>query len=273
MRLFKTICIVVVACGVAIYYYLSSLPPGFDHRLHVDFLNIGQGDSTLIQTRSGERILIDGGMGTAVIRELQEVMPQGERAIDLVIATHGDKDHIEGLQAVINRYTVKTLYASALKGNTLGVGLLKKARARGTQIIFADEHSDVRFQDGSTLDILYPFQKQITAENANDYSIVARYDSGEQSFLFTGDLPSHIEELLIARRAPLDVDVLKVGHHGSKFSTSKDFLTHVTPELATISVGKKNTYGHPDPGVLARLKQAGSKIMRTDLAGRISLTY
>lgn len=273
MRFFKIIIAVAVCGGLVIWQLLGGTIS--DGLLHVDFLNIGQGDASLIRTSSGESILIDGGPGSSVVRELQETLPSSQKNIDIVIATHGDKDHIEGLISVLQRYQVGTLYTSGMQGNSLCTRLLRAARSRGTKIIFADQNSDIIFHDGSKLDFLYPFHKEIDAVDGhtNDASIVTRYDAGEHSFLFTGDMPSTVEKLLIKKHVPLDVDILKVGHHGSKLSTSDDFLKEVTPEISVISVGKKNNYNHPHPDLMTRLKKIHTRILRTDQIGRISFSF
>lgn len=253
------------------YYYFQAQPDGL---LHVYFLNVGQGDATLIRTPTGENILIDGGPKNTVLGELKEILPPLDAEIALIILTHPHKDHIEGLLSVISRYSVKKILISGTYDNKYFIErFLKLAAAKKITVMVAEAKTD--FSAGEVmLDILYPFvQKLAQEENPHWNNIVARLTYGENEILFTGDAETDIEEKLIATGAPLNADILKVGHHGSLTSTSEAFLQAVTPEYSVIMAGKGNTYHLPNPKTLEHLKQFHSKILRTDKDGRIEMIF
>lgn len=215
--------------------------------LRVYFLDVGQGDSILIDTPSRKQVLIDGGRNRKVLSELGKILPFNDKFIDIVIETHPDADHAGGLVAVYERYDV-------------GLGLDQNTSKRG-QII--------DFGDGTMLTILFP-DRDISKWEENDASVVARLDYGEASFLFTGDAGIKTENILMADGSrALDVDVLKAGHHGSRTSTSLTFAEIVSPEFSIISAGRDNTYGHPHKEVINILAAVGSKILSTAEEGTI----
>lgn len=244
-----------------------------DGKLHIYFLNIGQGDAALIQTPTNELILVDGGPGQKVLHELGEVLPFWRRSFDLVIMTHPDKDHIEGLAAVIDRYRIKQfLMNGAFQKNALVQAIFQKLSRKGVPVLLAEEHHDFTFGDVK-LDMLFPFQPKLgQTEFTNSTSIVFKLITPKTTILFTGDADEYVERQLIAAGADLQSDLLKVGHHGSKYSSSADFLRKVKPKKAIISVGK-NHYGHPNPEALSRLKEIDAEILRTDQLGRIEFSF
>jgi len=215
--------------------------------LKVHFLDVGQGDSILIETPHRRQVLVDGGKNRKVLSELGRILPFGDRYLDIIIATHPDLDHIGGLVAVEERYKV-------------GLKLDNTSAKRG-QVI--------NFGDGVKLTILFP-DRDIAGWDDNDASVVARLDYGESSFLLTGDATIKTENILLSLDPKiLDTDVLKAGHHGSRTSTSLMFAEAVTPEYTIISAGKNNTYGHPHQEVLSILAQVGSQILSTAESGTL----
>lgn len=267
---------ILVACTGALisyaYYGLQIFPDG---KLHVAFLDIGQGDSTFIQTPSGVTLLIDGGPGNSIIKRLQEQLPFFKKSLDYVILTHPDRDHAEGLVAVLKKYKTKRLLLSGIRPESgLSGRLIDAARQRGTKIEFADAASDLHFGDGVTLDFLFPKKQTIfTPIASNATSLVARLTLGPHSVLLTGDITQDEETALLRQRVPVDSDILKVAHHGSKTSSSAAFLRAVSPEICAISVGANNSYHHPHPSALARLNAECGRIFRTDRDGTVEITF
>lgn len=263
-------------CGiVVIFIFLSSeifkLP---DNNLHVFFLDVGQGDSTLVQTPHGNLILIDGGPEDNVIFELFEILPFFRRTIDLVILTHPDKDHLEGLTYVLDRFNVKNvLLTGILDDNIFYKTFLEKLNEQQVPVLIAKSTLDFDLGDGVFLDTLYPFDSisNMYFADTNSSSIVNKLIFHDFEILFTGDLDTKTEDKLIQNNVPLKADVLKISHHGSKNGTSKDFLEAVSPETAIIQAGENNSYGHPHMEILENLLKQKIEIFRTDKNGRIEI--
>src|SRR3989344_1530904 len=248
--------------------------------LTVAFLNIGQGDAIFIEAPSGSQILIDGGPNKSVLRELSKVMPFYDRSIDVVLATHADQDHIGGIPDVLQKYKVDIFMETGVSGESSSYKELEKIveeKSQGVPLgnfkgeplkkILVRRGMVVDLGNGAMLQILFPDRDPAGMET-NTSSIIARLVYGENEFLFTGDSPKSIENYLISLGG-LESDVLKAGHHGSKTSTSPDFVTAVSPEYVVISAGKDNRYGHPSQEVLDILNNFGAEILRTDKDGRI----
>lgn len=268
--LIYTFCILVL-----VFIFLSSeiskLP---DNSLHVSFLDVGQGDSTLIQTPHGNLILIDGGPEDNVIFELFKTLPFFRRTIDLVILTHPDKDHLEGLTYVLDRFNVKNvLLTGILDENIFYKTFLQKLNGKQIPIMFAESSLDFDLGDDVFLDTLYPFDSisNMYFADTNSSSIVNKLIFHDSKILFTGDLDIKTEDKLIQNNVSLKADVLKVSHHGSKNGTSKGFLEAVSPETAIIQVGENNSYGHPHMEILENLLKQKIKIWRTDKNGKIEI--
>lgn len=253
------------------YFYLTSQPDGL---LHVFFLNVGQGDSILIKTPSGKNILVDGGPAKKVLLELNETLPWNS-VLDYVVLTHPDRDHIEGLIAVLKRYRVKRVLTTGVyKKDYFSQSFLKLIREKEIPVILAEAKADITFDDGVIFDILFPFSQHMEISDAtNQTSLVAEVIYGKNEILLTGDADASVEEKLIQAADSLDTDILKVGHHGSKTSTSEAFLRTTSPAIAVISVGKENTYHHPHPSVMKKLSRCNLQILRTDQDGRIEMIF
>ena len=245
---------------------------GSDGKLHVYFLNVGQGDATFIETPDKFQVLIDGGPDNSVLSELSKVMPFYDREIDLVAFTHPQNDHIFGLVEVLKRYKVKNvMFSSVVYQNRAYEEIKSIIEEKGINVM--DPVAGERLQIGKAafLDVMYPFESVSGTEvdNPNDISMSLKLDYLGKSFLFSGDAELKEEMEMVNSGEDIDVDVLKINHHGSKTSSAELFLESTTPELAVISVGKQNPYGHPNESVLERLKNI--KYFRTDLAGRIEV--
>lgn len=235
----------------------------------VYFLDVGQGDATLIESPYGTQVLIDGGPDSSVLRELGDIIGFLDRDIDMVIATHPDKDHIGGLIDVLERYDVRTILLTQNESDTPVAELfIELVEAEGAEIIYARDNQTFTF-DGAELRILFP-DREARGLESNASSIVAQLIYGETVFLFTGDSPQSIEKYLVSvYGSGLESDVLKVGHHGSKTSTASAFAAAVSPQYAVISAGKDNSYGHPHQEVLDTLSGVGAETNNTANLGSI----
>ena len=239
----------------------------------VSFLDIGQGDSVYIEAPNGRQVLIDGGAGSAVLTELGRVMPMFDQSIDIVIGTHPDGDHIGGLLDVMKNYEVGLVVDTDFVPedrldwawyDTIALYDLQRSVAVAGQEIVLDPDA------GVVITFLYPFVDTVAAD-VNDGSIALRLDYGETSFLFTGDASQTVEDILITNwPGGLDVDVLKIGHHGSHTSSSERFLQATSPDIAVIQAGHDNPYGHPHSVVTTRLSNMDIPYLCNCTAGRIT---
>ncbi len=247
--------------------------------LEVNFFDVGQGDSIFIETPERHQILIDGGPTSIILGKLAEALPFYDRSIDLIILTHPDYDHISGLIEVLKRYKVENILWTGVKENTAEykewLRIIEKEKSK---IIIAKAGQLIDFGNQSIdgnqhVEILYPSEslENQEIENSNNTSIVTRLVFGETSFLFTGDSYKSVEKKLIENDVNLDSDILKIGHHGSRNSSSEEFIEKISPEIAVISVGKDNKYGHPHQEVLETLNKYGIRVLRTDQDGDIKI--
>lgn len=240
-------------------------------KLVVSFLDIGQGDAILIQTPRGHDMLIDGGPGDKVLSRLNEQMSFFNRDIDVVVATHGDADHITGLIPVLEKYSVNTIVRSPIDATTATYGDLKNKVETETDNVYIAQRGDkIDFGDGVTAYILYPKKTISQKVDTNDASVSIVLTHGEHSFLLTGDLGMKYEPQLFGNKLPHRVTVYKAGHHGSKTSSGVPLLTYTKPEYAVISAGKDNRYGHPNAETLSRLETYSEEILSTIDRGTIS---
>jgi competence protein ComEC len=245
-----------------------------DDKLHVSFLDVGEGDAILIQ-KGNQQILIDGGPGPqAVNLELGSRMPFWDRTIDMVVLTHPHQDHISGLTEVLRRYNVEqVLYPDLDYASPLYDEWLSLIETDGIESVIACAGQRIDMGDGVIIDVLGPPALHLsgTQSDVDNNGIVLKISDGKVSFLLTADIMQEAERELVGNRADLASTVLKVGHHGSDTSSTPEFLAVVSPRIAVISVGPDNKFGHPDEDVLKRLVQAVGEenIYRTDLHGTI----
>lgn len=239
--------------------------------LTVTFLDVGQGDAILIETPDGVQALIDGGPDTSVLRELGATMPWFDRSFDLVLGTHPDKDHIGGLVDVLKRYQVGTIITTENTGETTTASAYRKALIQeGAEIVMARAGQVYQLGASTTLTIFSPANDPSMLES-NTASIVAKLSYGEIDFMLTGDAPQGIEKYLVSNYGTqLQSEVLKLGHHGSKTSSSDEFLNAVKPKFVVVSAGKDNRYGHPAPDTIKRVTALGIPIVSTIEDGRIT---
>ncbi len=267
-----TFVLALVCAGVwSAVYAQSSHASG---KLLFAVLDIGQGDGLYIEGPTGIQIMVDAGPHDgAVLRALPAVMPAGDRTLDAVIETHPDADHMGGFVDVLARYTVGAFIEPGIdKHNATIDALEKEVVDQHIPRIIARRGMQLDLGAGARLDILYPDTDVSGYGNkTNDGSIVAHLVYGKTSVLLTGDAPTNVETHLmqIASTSELMSNILKVGHHGSRFSTGATFVKEVSPQTAVISVGAHNTYGHPTKQVLDILAAQNIPVIRTDESGTI----
>ncbi len=247
-----------------------------DGRLHIRFLDVGQGDSALITTPSGRTIVIDGGPDWSTLEGLGTYLPFLNRHIDLLMISHPNLDHLLSFPEILRRYSVGSIAMTEVPGTLAQYNeIISIAQEKNIPILKIYAGRTIDLGDDAKLVILWPpavMPKGFTKE-LNETSVVARLEYAGHRALFTGDLERSAEETLVRAHADLKADVLKVGHHGSKTSTSTGFLLAVRPSLAVISVGANNSYGHPNQGILDRLIKAGITVRRTDRSGMVKVTW
>ena len=265
---------VLVVAGALGLVGLAQRPDGL---LHLWALDVGQGDALLIQTPGGQPILIDGGPDPAVLaRQLGRHLPFWQRAFPLVVLTHPHEDHLTGLIDVLRHYQVSEVLQTPFEGGTPALedewhGQLGLAQVPVTAAV---QGQSVPLEPGLTLQVFYPTPHllQGTHSDINNSSIVARLQYGTVGMLLTGDIETEaVQELLDHAGGQLAAQVLKVPHHGSATGLSPALLAAVHPEIALISVGHGNPYGHPAPNTLALLRAAGVPAYRTDERGSVEV--
>ena len=270
--------IITIILVIGIFYSVYTRQSTNNNLLKVAFLDVGQGDAIYVEAPNGKQMLFDAGPGPLVLQKLAEVMPFGDRSIDMIVITNPDKDHIGGFIDVLENYDVDLVLEPGTKKDTLVYKNLeqeivnqgiKKEIARRGMIINLDTTKNIYF------DVLFP-DRDVSNFDVNDGSIVGKLVYGSQSYMLTGDSTKYTELLIKNNEDPLTLtaSVLKLGHHGSRTSTSVLWLEQVKPELAIISAGKNNSYGHPHKDILDRLNsfnipylgtyQKGTIILKTD---------
>ena len=230
-----------------------------DNRLHVFFLDVGQGDAILLQ-KGHQQVLIDGGPDAErICLELGDKLPFWDRIVETVISTHADADHLTGLVEVVERYEVKSILSSGIESDSLVYGeWLRQINEAGIDRTVVQAGQCIALDDDIVLEVLHPPQDTLqgTVSDSNNNSLVLRLEFGDFSLLLTGDIFEEAERYLLDRRFSLNSVALKVPHHGSDTSSCPAFLSTVEPQLAVISVGAENEFGHPSPEVVGRLIEA-----------------
>ena len=261
----KFIILIILAVLVFLMFSLSSK----EEQLEVHFLDVGQGDAILIRTPQGQNILIDAGPDNLVLSELAKVLPWWDRKIDYVIISHYHADHYIGLVDILNKYQVGHILTTAhqpddwfydfYQGELFRHQLTETIVEAGEKFILADDlYWQVLLADSHH-------------EDFNDSSLVTRFTYGQVDFLFMGDLPASGEEHILQQNLILESEFLKIGHHGSKYSSSQGFLQTVNPKVCIIQSGLDNKFGHPHAEAIQRMGQVGCQIRDTQNQGTISL--
>jgi len=249
----------------------ASITSGLNNQqLKVIFFDVGQGAATFIEAPNKNQILIDGGPNSQILNKLGNEMPFFDRSIDLVILTHPDIDHLSGLIDVLKNYQVWQIIDPCIKDSSTTyqewLHLIEEKKISRT---CARSGQKIKLAENIELNVLYPFEslEGQSFKNTNLSSIVMKLIYGQSKILLTGDAEESTEYQLIKIGTDLKAQILQVAHHGSKNSTSQEFISNINPEIAIIQVGKNNKYGHPNQEVIDRLK--GINIYRTDLDGDI----
>lgn len=273
---------VVILAALAIFWFRKreTPPPPSGAELRVYVLDVGQGDSILIVAPGGKTVLVDAGTpgsGKVVVDAMKRYNLQ---QIDLMVATHAHADHIGGADEVIRATKVASVLDSQVPNATKNYeDFLKAIKERGVTYIGASPGQKFDLGGGANLTVLAPIQPFFTknqlrsgANEPNANSVVTRLDYGDFSMMLTGDAEAETEARIMQSGANVSAKVLKVGHHGSRYASSEDFLRAGKFEAAVISDGADNRYGHPSQDALDRFRKLGIKLYRTDLQGEITIT-
>ncbi len=244
-----------------------------NHHLKFALLDIGQGDALYIEAPNGNKVLVDGGPPHSLLAPLSQMMSFGDKDINAIVVTNPDADHYAGfidllknynVGAVIEPGTVSKTKTYATFENLVAEKKIPDVMARKGMKIILDEKAGVE------IEILFP-DRNVSNWNSNDGSLVAKLIYKNTSVMLTGDATKKTEGIVLQNNSKeiLKSDILKVGHHGSRTSTSEAFVSAVAPEFAGISDGENNSYGHPHKETLDTLNKYGVKIYRTDLVGTV----
>jgi competence protein ComEC len=272
---FPLTCVQLVLLVVLIVHPLSR--GRRDGRLHIDFLDVGQGDSALVTMPDGTTLLVDAGgdtidstrrIGETVVSEY--LWWRGLSRIDYVVATHADADHIDGLNDVLKNFTVRSALIARRPADDPEFAKFSQTLARTSTHSEAIEAGDVIQFGDVAVSVLWPLAGGDTYKN-ND-SVVLRIEYGERAILLTGDIEQAAERSLLASQQALHADVIKVPHHGSKTSSTEDFVVATKPQFAIISVGRNSRFGHPHKEVVERWQANGATVMTTGNNGTITIT-
>lgn len=246
-----------------------------DGRLHLRFLDVGQGDSALITTPGGKTILVDGGPDWSTLESLGEFLPFFRRRIDLLQLSHPNLDHLLSFPEILKRYDVGGILVAEVDHSLPRYNeIFALAAQRAIPVIRVYAGKTFDLGDGMTMRILWPPKRMPAgfSKETNNTSVVFMLEYQDKRALFTGDAEKQVEETLVRSRIDLRADILKVGHHGSLTSSTTAFLRAVRPKIAVLSVGK-NSYGHPRPEVLETLRKVGAEVRRTDTEGTIEIIW
>lgn len=247
-------------------------PNNNDNMLVVHFLDVGQGDCEFIELPNSQCMLIDASTKEYGDDIVEAIKGYGYSEIDYVVATHPHADHIGGMSEVIDSFDIGKIYMPRTSSNSKSFeGLLTSISNKNLSINTAKTGTTIYSDNDINIEILSPISSFY--EETNDYSAVVKLEYGESSFLFMGDAEKPVENELIEKYGyDLDVDVLKAGHHGSRYSSSTEFLDYVTPEYTVISCAKENSYGHPHSETIKRLNNVNTQIFRTYELGNITVS-
>ena len=265
-----TICIIIFIFSISLF----NVDIDINNNFKMYFIDVGQGDSCLIKTPLNKTIIIDGGEDKEGKTVLPYLLDRKVDKIDYMIISHFDSDHVDGLIPVIRELEVKRVIISKqLEESDNYDEFLKIIKNKKTVVYVVQKGDRISIEKDIYLDILWPDDSKPIDENPlNNNSIVCKICYKNFSILFTGDIEELAEKSIVGEeKGILNSTVLKVAHHGSKTSSTKEFLNLVTPKIALIGVGKDNKFGHPNYEIIERLEEAGCKIYRTDEMGEITI--
>lgn len=266
----KTYVLAILIIASGIFWYVA-IRENREGKMTVSFLNIGQGDSIFIESPTGTQVVVDGGPDKAIMKEISKVMPWYDRHVDMLVVTNPDKDHFEGFIPLLDKYSVDVeMEPGTVAGSGAYAVLQNKFKNKKVARVIARRGQIVDLGGGAFLQILFP-DRDVSGLDTNNGSIVMKLVYGKTSVLLTGDSPIAIEDYLISIDGEnLKSTILKAGHHGSRTSTSDEYVKMVSPEYAIISAGKDNKYGHPHKETLDILAKEKVPVLGTYDLGRIT---
>lgn len=270
-RFTKIILSLLVLVLIAIWAEIARSPA--DDAVHLYFFNVGQGDAELIQ-KGDYQILIDGGPDDSVLAQIGDKMALSDRKIEILILTHPHADHLAGLNQILDRYEVGSIYLSgAVSSSNLYIEFLDKIKQKNIQTIVPDVNQSVDTFADAKLTFLWPGKKyqEQKLDNLNNSSEVVKFCYFTQCTLYTGDIETDEQAQMFAGNTQADyfAQILKIPHHGSINGTNQKLIDKVKPQYTVIEVGADNMYGHPHVVTLDLLQKAGVKTMRTDRDGTV----
>jgi competence protein ComEC len=268
----KILLVALAAGTVLIWLAVAALPDG---KLHVTFLDVGEGDAVWLETPSGQQVLINGGPSPVqMTAHLGRRMPFWDRTLDLVVLTDPRDEHLVGLLPILERYRVTHVVQGAQACNTPACARWRALlQERGIAVQPSAAGTRIDLGGGLILTVLHPIGEPLTGADSDvaSDSLVLRVDYGQTCFLLAGGVEQGAEAAILARGEHVRCDVLQVGDHGSQQATSPIFLEAVHPALAVISCGEGNRAGHPAQETVERLTEYGATVVRTDLYGSVEV--
>lgn len=266
--IFKNILIIVLLIILGLLTYNTYSDEEIDTNLEIDYIDVGQGNAVLVREKD-KVLLIDGGSRSSSRKYYSYIEDKNIDTIDYLLVSHYDEDHIAGLISILYNKKVDKVICPAYKKDSKIYKSFMKALKQSKAKVIHPNLGDEFVLDEAIFKVLWPKSFKDGLDNEN--SIVVRLKHGNNSFLFPQDIDKKVEDELIYSGFILRSDVLMLAHHGSKYSTSKEFIEEVNPKLAILSVGKNNRYGHPSKRVLNLVNNENIKLLRTDVNGTISL--
>lgn len=244
--------LLVLVCAASLAVLFSSNDR--NGKLTVAFLDVGQGDAIFIESPTGTQVVVDGGPDSSVVRELSGVMPLWDRSLDAIIVTNPDQDHFAGFLDVLKRYDVAREFESGTaKDSPMYNALVKAVESEGVSRTFPKRSETIDLGGGAYLKVLFP-DRDVTALDSNPGSIIMQLVYGDTRVMLMGDTVVPVEDFVTALDGEkLKSQILKLGHHGSRTSSGEKLLAMVDPDVAIVSAGCDNSYGHPHKEVLERL--------------------
>jgi competence protein ComEC len=272
-----------VVAALALLLWHPFAPEIHRGELEMTAIDVGQGDSLLVVFPDGKRMIMDGGGIPVFGRQSRSQMDIGEdvvapylwersiRMVDVIALSHAHEDHIGGLPALVSDFHPKELWTGATPESPSWALLRERAAREGTKIVPLAAGKRIAF-GGAEIEVLAPLADYVPAESPkNNDSLVLRLQYGQRSFVLSGDVERPVERRMLEENELQHADVLKVAHHGSRTSSTEEFLEAVKPAFAVVSAGYENSYGHPNRDVLERLSGHHAEVLRTDQAGRVTV--
>jgi competence protein ComEC len=262
-------CIILFSILFIVLSY-NLLDDRYSHFARWYFFDIGQGDATLFETGEGSFFLFDAGPDRTIAKRLDRFLPSLHKSVDLIFISHPQKDHFNGIFSLFTSYRIGAIvYNGAVVDSDGWNNVVHEANRLHIPLIPVMSGDSIR-HGGTVISILNPTFSTLQSAESNDTGLVALAEQGDFSVLLTADIGSDVERLLVAD-IPMPVDVLKVAHHGSRFSSSQFFIDSIRPRIAVVEYGVGNIYGHPAQEVIDRLSASGASVFKTGEQGTIEI--